>query len=182
MNTPIRSNPRVRPPAGLWLALVCALGACAGAQTTAQAPTAAACPAPDAPWRATGLSDGAQGRPGGSGAARLAACGRATTGPAAQQTLDSYLSGHAEGLAIYCTPASATALGRSRATPTLTCPAHMQDAFAAAYAAAGAGAADASAPQAAGRPWPWWRIRPSVSVGIGGGGRVRTGLGIGIVF
>ena len=173
----------------------------------AAAPAASAAPScPDGPWRATGLADGSAGLQAGFGAARLRACREPAHGARADAILDRYLSGHAEGVAVYCAPASAHRLGRERRAPTLSCPMRMEGDFAAAYAAGAAGApvpsaagapgssaADAPVPSAAGalgsgagtsaRPWPLaQRIRPSVSIGIGAGGRVSTGLGVGLLF
>jgi len=165
----------------------------------AAAPAASAAPScPDGPWRATGLADGSAGLQAGFGAARLRACREPAHGARADAILNRYLSGHAEGVAVYCAPASAHRLGRERRAPTLSCPMRMEGDFAAAYAAGAAGApvpsaAGAPVPSAAGalgsgagtsaRPWPLaQRIRPSVSIGIGAGGRVSTGLGVGLLF
>jgi hypothetical protein len=165
----------------------------------AAAPAASAAPScPDGPWRATGLADGSAGLQAGFGAARLRACREPAHGARADAILDRYLSGHAEGVAVYCVPASAHRLGRERRAPTLSCPMRMEGDFAAAYAAGAAGAPVPSAAGAPGssaagalgsgagtsaRPWPLaQRIRPSVSIGIGAGGRVSTGLGVGLLF
>ena len=165
----------------------------------AAAPAASAAPScPDGPWRATGLADGSAGLQAGFGAARLRACREPAHGARADAILDRYLSGHAEGVAVYCAPASAHRLGRERRAPTLSCPMRMEGDFAAAYAAGAAGAPVPSAAGAPGssaagalgsgagtsaRPWPLaQRIRPSVSIGIGAGGRVSTGLGVGLLF
>jgi hypothetical protein len=118
----------------------------------AAAPAASAAPScPDGPWRATGLADGSAGLQAGFGAARLRACREPAHGARADAILDRYLSGHAEGVAVYCAPASAHRLGRERRAPTLSCPMRMEGDFAAAYAA---GAAGAPVPSAAGAPVP----------------------------
>ena len=41
--------------------------------------------------------------------------------------MDAYLSGHAEGVAIYCSAENAFALGQARANPSMTCPAPLAD-------------------------------------------------------
>lgn len=155
------------------------LAACApadpGPAPVAEAPPRATCP--DGSWRDAGLADGADGRSAVQGRARLAACGLPTRGTAADDIMDAYLSGHAEGVAIYCSAENAFALGQARANPTLTCPAPLADRFAAAYAA---GLADAI-PEVAG-PYGGWPIRPSIGIGVGGGGNVSGGIGIGIGF
>jgi hypothetical protein len=155
-----------------------ALGACAAAPgpPAVDSPPRATCP--DGPWRAAGLDDAAQGLPRPYGEARLRACGLPDRGPSAEATMDTYLSGHAEGQAIYCSPQNAYALGRARRNPTLTCPPPMADQFAAAYAA---GLADAI-PAVAGSYPGWPVLRPSIGIGVGGGGRVSGGIGIGIGF
>ena len=162
------------------LAAALALAACTakapGPPPVAEAPPRAVCP--DGPWRDAGVADGADGLAASRGLARLAACGLPARGPAADNVMDAYLSGHAEGVAIYCSAENAFALGRARKTPTLSCPAPLADRFATAYAA---GLADASPPAA--EPYSGWPVlRPSVGIGVGSGGRVSGGVGIGIGF
>lgn len=155
------------------IAAALALTACAqppAPLAVAEAPPPAACPT--GPWRDAGLTDAAAGLPASRGEGRLRACGSPADGDAALGALDAYLSGHAEGVAIYCAEDNAWQLGRARRNPTLTCPAPMADRFAAAYAA---GLADAI-PPVAGPMGAWPVMSPSVGVGVGGGG---FGIGIG---
>jgi hypothetical protein len=157
------------------LAAALALGACAPTNAplaVAEGPPPAACPT--GPWRDAGLADGADGLPETRGQGRLRACGTPTDDVAAQGALDAYLSGHAEGVAIYCSADNAWQLGRARRNPTLTCPASLAERFAASYAA---GLAEAIPPVAGPmglRP----AMSPSFGVGIGG----ASGFGIGIRF
>lgn len=187
----------IRPLPPLLLALALAAAGCA--QTGARVPPgglsaeAGDAQAPDCSpggLRRAGLADGAAGMPDAGaefrGAAVAEACGFGETGPRRLAALDSFLSGRAEGVALYCSPQNAARMGAAGETPSLSCPAPLRARFADAYAqgAAGRGATAPSAlPGARHDPlrrdsWPWG-VTPTLGVGIGSGG-LTWGLGLGL--
>ncbi|MGG7565887.1 DUF2799 domain-containing protein [Rhodovulum sp. DZ06] len=189
----------MRHPIRLPLLLVLAAAgaaACTAPGAPPAPPPPGSCPAAPAPaaWRDAGLVLGASGVPAAEAEARLSACAEGT--PA---LLDAALSGHAEGVGLYCTAENGARLGRAGLTPTLSCPGALGARFSEGYALGAAG----MAPRAAGRAvdgdaaggaaerdaaddgllgLPTPTLRPSIGIGIGSGGRISTGLGIGLWF
>lgn len=82
-----------------------------------------------ADWRTVGFEDGADGRPVATIGDYREACGRHGVSP----DLDSYRSGHAEGVEAYCRPGRGFEVGRRGASYQGVCPAELEPAFLDAY-------------------------------------------------
>jgi hypothetical protein len=80
-------------------------------------------------WRTVGFEDGALGRPPESIGTYRQACAKHGVSP----DLESYRSGHADGVQSFCQPVKGFNYGRSGATYRGVCPADLEYGFLAAY-------------------------------------------------
>lgn len=112
-------NAAIIKTAGLMAALI-SLAGCAGMSEQE-------CLATD--WRTIGFEDGTRGRAVGSIGGYRQACSKYGIAP----DLDSYRTGHAEGVEIYCRPANGFDAGRRGVSYRGICPAGLEADFLAAY-------------------------------------------------
>jgi len=80
-------------------------------------------------WRSVGFEDGARGRPVETIGSYRQACTKHGVSP----DLESYRSGHADGVESFCQPVKGFNYGRSGAAYRGVCPANLENSFLAAY-------------------------------------------------